>query len=191
MLKKWAHSIVDWQIKGGFLHGEERVLYEYAYELLLNQVINILIAACIAILFCDVWTVLTFLLCYIPLRSFAGGYHANTNLGCTLVSACMLCILCLFMKQYTEDWMEPAGLLCFVISGGIIFRYAPVPDKNKPLDDKEKARYRKRSRILWGVEALLGGAAILLKAPWGVVMAVSHIILSVILGIGLIKYYRL
>lgn len=56
-------------------------------EILLNQTINILLAILIAVVFAAPQPVLLFLISYIPLRSFGGGYHADTNLGCTVVSA--------------------------------------------------------------------------------------------------------
>ena len=41
MLAKISQYIVEWQINKGILREEERAVYQYGYELLLNQVINI------------------------------------------------------------------------------------------------------------------------------------------------------
>ncbi len=184
MFSKLSGFIVDWQIQKGRLSEKEQAIYQYGYELLLNQIVNILLAVVIAILFHDLWTVLLFLGCYIPLRSYAGGYHANTNFGCTVVSAFMLCMLCWFMRLPVAQWLSRIYPICFLISGCCIFAYAPVQDKNKPLDYIEIARYKQRSRLLWSIETLVGMGLFLLGFPYGVVIAASHIILSIILYVG-------
>lgn len=190
MFRKLSGFIVDWQIQTKCLSEKERAIYQYGYELLLNQIVNILFAVVIAILFQDLWTVLLFLSCYIPLRSYAGGYHANTNLGCTVVSAFMLCMLCGLMKLPVAEWIGRIYPICFLISGYCIFAYAPVQDKNKPLDYIEIVRYKKRSRLLWGIETLAGMGLFLLRFPYGAVIAASHIILSIVLFAGLAKNCR-
>ena len=43
MLAKISSSIVDWQIRKGYLEDRDRAVYQYGYELLINQSINILV----------------------------------------------------------------------------------------------------------------------------------------------------
>lgn len=76
MLKAISEKIVNWQINNGFLKEEEKKIYIYAYEIFLNQVINLLISGLVAWVFHVPEVVLVFLMCYIPLRSYCGGYHA-------------------------------------------------------------------------------------------------------------------
>ncbi len=98
MLNKLSKGIVDWQIQRKYLSNEERELYVYAYEVLINQVINIIAAILIAVLMHALIPVLVFLVCYIPLRSYCGGYHAKTNIGCTCISALVIYFMCLLEK---------------------------------------------------------------------------------------------
>ena len=77
MIKKWAERVVDWQIGKSFLSVEERGLYRYAYEVLLNQIVNILIAILIAALFRAPMPVFVFLISYIPIRSYCGGFFKD------------------------------------------------------------------------------------------------------------------
>ena len=66
MLAKISSSIVDWQIRKGYLEDRDRAVYQYGYELLINQSINILVAVFISILFHSFDIVFIFLLSYIP-----------------------------------------------------------------------------------------------------------------------------
>lgn len=40
MLAKISSSIVDWQIRKGYLEDRDRAVYQYGYELLINALIN-------------------------------------------------------------------------------------------------------------------------------------------------------
>lgn len=186
MLGQLSKCIVNWQISKNNLTYEERGLYEYAYKVLLNQIVNILIAILIAAIFHAPVPVFVFLISYIPLRSYCGGYHSNTNGGCIVISALLTCFVCwiTLYSQYFQYAVYP--FIVFGISGLLVFRYAPVPDPNKPLEEKENIHYRFKSRLIWGIEAMICFFC-LEKGDIGFVITVSHIILSVMLCLGLIK----
>lgn len=184
MIRNLAERIVEWQIKKHFLPDEDRGLYQYAYEVLLNQVINVLIAILIAVLFRAPMPVFLFLASYIPLRSYCGGHHARTNGGCTAVSAVLLCIICVIYRILPSNAgviMQPVS---YIISGLLIIRFAPVENVNKPLAEEERVRYRKISRYIWFGESLVGMSLFFIKSPAGVVIALSHIVLCVMLYWG-------
>ncbi len=186
MIRNLAERIVEWQIKKHSLPDEERGLYQYAYEVLLNQVINVLIAILIAVLFRAPMPVFLFLASYIPLRSYCGGHHARTNGGCTAVSAVLLCIICVIYRILPSNAgviMQPVS---YIISGLLIIRFAPVENVNKPLAEEERVRYRKISRYIWFGESLVGMSLFFIKSPAGVVIALSHIMLCVMLYWGLL-----
>ncbi|MCM1243059.1 MAG: accessory gene regulator B family protein [Roseburia sp.] len=187
MLEKMSGKIVAWQIRKGFLADTERAVYQYAYELLLNQAVNIALAILIAIVFDAPLFVLLFLISYIPLRSFCGGYHARTNLGCTVVSAILICCMCWICQSIREGFVFTYYPFSYLVSGYCVIRYAPVPDQNKPLDETETIRYRRMSRILWGLEMLAGIFLYFIQRRYGLVFAISHLFLSFMLIVGKTK----
>lgn len=187
MLRRMSERIVGWQIHRGTLNGKDREVYLYAYELLLNQIINVVIAIGIAVILrAPIW-VAVLLLGYIPLRSYSGGYHADSNFGCSVVSAVMIFVVCFTAGMMENTQAAFLSLAAFAASGVLIFLAAPVPDKNKPLDEAETVRYRLRSRVIWAVEALAGTAMVMLGWEVGVVLALGHAVLSLMLCLGLLK----
>ncbi|WP_077610639.1 accessory gene regulator B family protein [Clostridium sp. Marseille-P2415] len=190
MIQRLSENIVSWQIKKNILTGEQRALYQYAYEVMINQIVNILIALLIAVIMRAPMQVLIFLASYIPLRSYCGGYHARTNGGCTVVSAFLIYAVCLLEKIITGDFVLIFLPVCLIISGGLIFWLAPVPDKNKPLDEEETIRYRIKSRRIWLIESVIGMFLWCIRARAGVVIAISHILLSLMLIYGMLKNHR-
>ena len=187
MLKKIAEQVVGWQVEKGYLPDGEREVYIYAYEVLLNQVINILLSVLIAIGMQDTMTVFVFLISYIPLRSYCGGYHAKTHLRCSVISAILLFVICVIMRTLNGSGdmllIPMAGLL----SGVLIFRYAPVESKNKPLDEAEQQCYRKRGRTIWLAEVVLAAIIWPLDGAIVRVIALSHITFSVMLCVEVLK----
>lgn len=187
MIQRISENIVSWQIRKNLLKIDQRALYQYAYELLLNQVINILIAVIIAVVMRAPMPVFVFLVSYIPLRSYCGGYHAKTNEACTVVSAFLILFVCLIEKYIvglTAFLLPFAG---FLLSGILIFIFAPVADKNKPLDKEETSRYRLKSRQLWFVELIGGGIFWFVNLRVCVVLAISHLLLSIMLVCGVLR----
>ena len=62
-----------------------------------------------------------------------------------------------------------------------------IRDSNKPLVDLETSRYKKRSRMIWMAETVLGCSLYGLKMRLGFVVAASHLVLSLMLVIGMVK----
>lgn len=188
MIEKLAKKIVVWQVNRNYLSKADESLYTYAYELLIGQVVNILIACLLAIIFHAYTTVFIYLITYIPLRSFAGGHHADTNNACTVISSILILIVCIMAGLFPPAYIFPANVLFAIISGFLLFLLAPVQDHNKPLDPPERIRYKKCSRLIWTAETALwvicykAGA---INASFAVTM--GHITLAVLLCLGTIK----
>lgn len=187
MLRRMSARFVDWQIERRTLPEDDKELYLYAYEVLLNQVINVVVAVIIAVVLRAPVPVFVFLVGYIPLRSYGGGYHADSNFGCNVVSAFLICAVCLIARSIEGTLASYLSLVFFVVSGFLIFKAAPVPDKNKPLDEVEIIRYRLRSRVIWAVEAAIGTVMVLCRWEIGIVLAISHMFFSLMLCLGLLK----
>ncbi len=187
MLTKISEQFVSWQIERGTLKKEEKAIYQYAYEVLLSQVINIVLAGVVAGLFKDPLTVFVFLFAYMPLRSFCGGFHANNHLSCSIISAVILGIVCFLVNEITSINSTFWYPLTFAVSGFVIFTMAPIQDKNKPLDFAEVQRYGKISKLLWLSEAMAGIGLYFYVYEQGVVLALCHCIITIMLILGRIK----
>ncbi len=188
MIEKLAKKVVAWQVKKDHLSKKDEKLYTYAYELLIGQAVNIMIACFLAIVFHSYTTVLIFLASYIPLRSYAGGYHAKTYNMCTIVSTVLMYIVCIAAKVIPPHYIIWVNLGGGIISGILIFIFAPVQDYNKPLDQAERECYRRRSREVWTAETVLLVICYLLNARnISLAVTLGHLVLSVLLCIGSVK----
>lgn len=155
MIERFAERIVEWQIRNHFLESKDRVLYQYAYGLLIGQAINLLISCLLAVVFRAYVFVAVYLISYIPLRSFAGGHHAASYGICTIISTGILALACTASKLIPEHAFLYVNIAVTAAGTYMMLRYAPVEAANKPLEPDERKRYRKRSIQIWAAEVCL------------------------------------
>ena len=154
---------------------EHQILKEEDYELYLYGFSQLAVIAChlaaylaIAFFYQEAGLLIVFLAAFIPLRSYAGGYHATGQLTCFLVSVATVFGILTLMKF---EVISPIGYMVLaVVSYFVIMWLAPRESKNKPYEEGDKAFFRKRSLWLLHVEAGLAivfawlGFSVLLEA---------------------------
>lgn len=146
MVHKISEKMVSWQVATGNLREYEWNKYVYAYEILLNQLINLSIAVVLALISHELKAVLMFLVIYIPLRKYAGGFHAKTNERCVIYSSFIIvCIIMLnrWLRNFIYDYENIIAML-FILLLIFVYRISPVETKNKKLDMEERRKYRKK-----------------------------------------------
>ena len=134
---------------------EDKEVYRYGIQQGLNLTLNILTTIIIGVLCGMVYPSLMFLICYMPLRSFCGGYHAKTHLRCYIYSVIMITCILLVAKYTTFNIVLYEILV--LISLIIILLLAPVEDENKKLDNVEKCICRSQNRNCTDLEPSFNG----------------------------------
>ncbi len=131
-------------------------LYAKAMEVALATGINLIVALLIGGFLGMWWHCVILLAAFIPLRSYAGGYHARGYVGCFLESCILLIAVLLCIKYFAvKSIMLSSIWQLFLVSIAVIFFLAPLADENKPISEKEAGFFRKRARIIVVVEAVL------------------------------------
>ncbi|HDK7155511.1 TPA: accessory gene regulator B family protein [Clostridium botulinum] len=146
MIFSISKKIVDKLIDGGIITSDDKDLYTYGFHQGFLIIFNIFTTVVIGLLFKMVWESLIFLMAYIPLRSYAGGYHAKTPLRCYMCSIIIMIVVFLGIKFIYWN-----SFICSIITfctTSIIFILEPVEDRNKPLDQKEIDVYKKRTKVI-------------------------------------------
>jgi len=110
------------------------------------MVINVLTFILIGYFLGMLWHSIIFMMSYIPFRTYAGGYHASTELRCYVLSCSLITIVLIGIKNI--PWNGYVCLLMSLLAAIIVIWLAPVEALNKPLREPERTIYRKKSRIL-------------------------------------------
>lgn len=145
--------IIDHLIEHEIIDREESDLYLYGFKQLKIIVYHLVTYMAIAYCYHEIRLLLVFLAFFIPLRSYAGGYHARSQLTCFLVSVTtIICVLSILK-------MNGIGIRYYQIvaiaSYAIIAILAPRENENKPYEGDDKQVYRKRSLLILNMDALI------------------------------------
>ena len=188
-MNKIINRFLDYQIKSGCLKESEKDIYIYAYTILIEECINVFVAFMIGLFMGRTKLILFFLCAYIPLRRFAGGYHAERSLSCGIVSTLIIVLLCLF-ENFDVFALIPNRYLFLSGVQFFVLIVAPIDSKNKKLSSDEKRDYRKKTRVILLLQVLMILVAILLKKRnLALGFIFSHIVLSGMLLLGICKNY--
>lgn len=186
LFAKLSRRIGDDLVRSNVIEAEEAEIYIYGINQILVSVLNVSSALIIGFIFDVFLEVAVFMAAYIPLRSFAGGYHAKTPLRCYIFSVIMLIVVSTGMNYlYMEDWV------CYVVlavSALVVIILAPVEDRNKPLDETEYRVYKRRTMLIAAIELII---ALMLKPliSYNLFIAIvySFAVLSLMLIAGKVK----
>ena len=129
-------------INRNIIKEEDKEIYSYGFNQILFMILNFITILIIGILFNMLFETIIFIITYIPIRIYAGGYHARTQTKCYIFSVFML-ISALYIIKLQLMSNILIIILLSIISSIIILSLAPVEDKNKILDEKEIETYRK------------------------------------------------
>lgn len=131
------------------------------------------------------WQSVIFWFCLSILRKYAGGYHADTENRCYVISFIVVAVSLMCVKQINVSWM--LGIVLQTISLLVILVLAPVENKNHILDEDEKKQYATRTR---GIEMLLYFTYIFLcfiNRESAVAVGMANIAVAVSLLFGCVK----
>lgn len=183
MLTKAAIRITDKMIIEDVIPEEDRELYEYGMVQGVILVINWITAILIGLLFGMLWQSVAFLLLFTPIRIYAGGYHANSQLQCYFyTSALQFAVMAAIQYLSMPLWFY---LMTILISAFCIFQIAPVEAENKPMTPVEYKKYGLITRRNWLIEVVLFAVCYFLK--WDMLcrcIIMGFALLSILLVLG-------
>lgn len=135
--------VAEYLVENHVIVRGEIELYEYGFDLVVKKIIHSILILVSGIISGCLLEMVCFLVSYIYLREYAGGYHAKTAKGCyccTVAVTVSVLAMCYGFRQFN------IGLICMLLSGIGIWRQEPQDSPNKRLSEKEKMLYRKKAR---------------------------------------------
>lgn len=164
---------------------EEQELYRFGYKLLLLQAVNIAVVIAIGLAFSCLKEMMLFLIAYVPLRSYAGGYHAGGPIRCGIISAGMELAVAVVLQIPVTANLRYIALLAAALCEIIIYMTVPVAAKNKPLTDSQVISFRKKARGILILEIVFMAMMYLIRSHAIVlVIAMCHILVAGLVLVG-------
>lgn len=165
--------IVDFMEENGSIQTEYRDVYIYALQTIIVYLFNIGTGIIIGVFMGEFVYCMIFLTAFIFLREEAGGYHAPGWRSCYFLSCGILVLTLLWIKE-EFIYQTYITMIAALTAGAVIFLFAPLEDKNKPLEEEEKKAIGKKAQIIVVAELIVGMVFLMVhkKAAYAVLSAV-------------------
>lgn len=161
MVGKVSRKVTDRLLSRNAIKDEDYEIYQYGLEQLFTSILNMLTLLVIGSIMGMIWQGIIFVLSFMLLRKYAGGYHASTPLGCYLLTTLIITVALSVMKYFEISIL--IYLVLLMVSSVIVYMLTPVEAVNKELDKIEKMIYRKKTILTWIVEVSLAIGVFILK----------------------------
>jgi accessory gene regulator B len=142
MIRKAAVYLSKLWAESGVIPAGEEDAYQYGIELLFSTALNVIVMIFLSVVTGNTWLFIPYLIAFIPLRIFAGGYHAKHHYSCILFNAFVYFASLIAVNSLSTQTAVLACIIESCVSLALIFFLAPVPAKNKPLSTAEQKRNR-------------------------------------------------
>lgn len=175
MIKKLSDNIAEVLANGNVIQHKDKSKCSYGIDIMFSSVSEILCIIVLSTFVRNFFETLLFFVMFVPLRIYAGGYHADTRLSCFAILVGVYIIFSVFTYIGSEN-LYPA-----IIYGGMIFTLlmvltaAPVMHSRKHLTKNEIQVFRRFAIIICCIEIAL----ILITLP---IFGCSKYLLSCVFG---------
>lgn len=191
MIQNLGSKIVKYLVHSGAISDtdDEKEYYKYGIEITISSILNIILVLSIGIIAQSIIESIIFLILFIPLRQFTGGFHASSYLKCN-ISFCTVFTLLLVLYHLTQKYLTSyiSILITFVCVAVIILR-CPIENKNKPIPDNRKRFHKIMAALLGTVYGVVGTVLTVFSNKYGALVLYT-LLLVVILVIAAILCER-
>lgn len=177
---------------GGYVGDDNYDIVRFGLELLIMKTIIVTVSLIIAIITHSLIEVIVFMAAYQPLRSYCGGYHANTRIACIVSSSLMLGAVIILVRILPFQFVQIISLIITMLGVVVIILLSPIDTPTKPFDDIERKVFRRHSLVIMAI-LLVALAAVFILHWYKVLLPISlaFFCTAILLVIGKIARYNL
>lgn len=188
-MKYLSDKLTGYILKKGMIQEESYDIYQYGFQCFLELSISTICSIMIAFSLDMVLECMLFFLFFIPMRSYGGGIHMETYLGCFFSSCAILISALLAVKYLTVPPL--ISFMVYILCVIMIKLIGPVNHPNRKVDNKENRTFIKRTDFTLLISFLIAVIFILLnKTRYIFLETVVFMFLLITSLIGKIKYHN-
>jgi len=145
MIGYLAELLSNYFVKNKIILSEDKNIYKYGAEVTISSILGILVIVIISAFLGKIQDGILFLLCFIPIRVYTGGYHANTYIKCNFIFIIVFLLIILGSSNLPEVFEIQISIFVGIVSLVLIILLSPIENKHKPICSDEKKKYKKIS----------------------------------------------
>lgn len=174
-MKRITRSIALTLNQNGIISNEDIEICAYGLELFISAVGEIALLLIAALFLKRLPETILFFTAFIPLRIYAGGYHADSRLRCFLILIEVFAIFIVLINCISAEVYKIIILSAMVLNTLCVFIMAPIGHPNKKQTKKEIHTYRL-------ISVVVSVAEVVLLTAWCTIFSVNVYAFSFSLG---------
>lgn len=151
-MKSISYNIAQILENQGIIQKEDIDRCRYGLDVLISSILEVFSIFIISAFVGNFFKTLVFFAAFVPLRIYAGGYHASTRLRCFLISIAVYVIFTFILSYLPNKAYETVNILCMLLSSIAVIAFAPVIHSNKSVNEIETEYYRNISITICVIE---------------------------------------
>lgn len=187
MIDKISQDVADYFFEKNLIRESEKDIYEYGVKLIASSVIGIFIVIFIGIVLGKVLDSIVFLLCFMILRKYSGGYHANSYLTCNLFFITVFLSTVVTVEFTPVKYRVISCVVMHVMSFAVLLKFSPIENYNKRLEEIQKLKNKKVSLTIYSIFATMTGLLILIDNNYYYNISVIVFAVTVLMIISILK----
>lgn len=132
-------------------------LYQVGFDVIFSTLVTIMGIGALACWLDNLAGAVLFLLCFMTVRSYSGGYHAKTRVRCFILTCSAYLLTAILARSIYPDNYFSAVAAASCVDFLVLWLFAPIENKNKRLPLDWKIRNKRKawiSEILWKLIAV-------------------------------------
>lgn len=192
MIEKLSQRILQYLLYSGAIEdtNDEKAYYQYGIEITVSSILNVVLILGIGLITWNILESIIFLLLFIPIRQFTGGFHASTYFKCNL-SFCILFLLVLILYHFTEKLLTTyLSILITFICVLLIIAECPIENKNKPIPKKRKKFHKIMAALLSTIYGIVGIVFTAISNKYGALILYTLSAVAILIVAALFQDWR-
>ncbi len=146
MIEKIAARITEHWHKSNVISFDKKEIYVYGLEIILSTIWITICLSVISLTIGDIFFLVLYYACFMPLRGYCGGFHAKTHWGCALMQ-CFSFAITIGASYLLSNNFLLLPIIAFIIMFCLVNRYAPVEHPGNPIDSDKKKLLKRNGLI--------------------------------------------
>lgn len=143
MIHQISKVIVKWLLSAGAISSNEQEIYEYAVYSVIFSVAPLFLVFVIGSFLDIALEGVIFLLPFLLIRKFSGGFHLKSPVVCFISSVTVLTVFLLFIRELIQQSSIPPFTLIVIGAVILLICLSPIDSEERRLAPKEKAVFKK------------------------------------------------
>ncbi len=159
MINAFAKIVTDFFLENRVIDSDDAETYQYGNEIIISSIIDLLIVIILGLIYKELLNAALFFISFLLLRTFGGGYHADTYLKCKIIYTIDISLILFLSKYASLIYNLYIMFLILIFSFTVFFSIAPIENSNKRLSKTEIEKNSQKSKVVSIILCLAIGVA--------------------------------